>query len=134
MLNTRLQLFNSLGFHSPLHHEPYIFSKRQLWTAGRLVKHTHSVSMKPRCYILYRMRPGNFLLKYPLTIREKTFFSWQHISYLIISLENPTIRLCMDCTFTHMQVIHTMDIQIADDNLNVFCLFVCFFLSTDNSV
>ena len=53
LLCTRLELLNSpwsLLSDSPLHDAPYIFNRRQIWTAGRPVKHTHSMCMKPLCF------------------------------------------------------------------------------------
>ena len=44
--NARIQLLNSswlLPFDFPLHDASYNFSKRQMWTAGRPVKHTHTL-------------------------------------------------------------------------------------------
>ena len=38
-------------------------NRRQMWTAGRPVKHTHSMPTKPRCCNSCRMRPGIALLK-----------------------------------------------------------------------
>ena len=48
---------------SPLHDAPYILNRRQIWTVGRPVKHTHSMPMKPHCCNSCRMRPGIVLLK-----------------------------------------------------------------------
>ena len=58
-------------FHSPLHNAPYMFNRRQIWTAGRQVKHTHSMPTKPCCFNSCRMRPGIVLLKQTLSSCQK---------------------------------------------------------------
>ena len=50
---TRHELLNSPWSplsDSPLHDAPYIFNRRQIWTAVRPVKHTHYMPTKPRNY------------------------------------------------------------------------------------
>ena len=44
---------------------PYISNRRQIWTAGRTVKHMHSIPTEPCCCNSeYRKRPGIVLLKW----------------------------------------------------------------------
>ena len=65
-LYTKLELLNtpwSPLFDSPLHDAPYNFNRRQIWTAGRPVKHTHSMPTMPHCCNSCRMRPSIVLMK-----------------------------------------------------------------------
>lgn len=56
------------GSDSPLHDVPHMFSRRQMWTAGRTVKHTHSLCLQSPCSIsccsMCTLRPGIVLLSW----------------------------------------------------------------------
>ena len=89
---------------SPLHDAPYIFYRRQMWTAGRPVKHTHCVCMKPRCWKSCRMRSGIVLLKINTDLPEKDVTSM--VAYVSPKLQHPSLHQWSLHTY---EVIHAVD-------------------------
>ena len=56
LVYTRLELLNSPSplSDSPFHDVPYVFNRRQIWTAGRPVKHTHKQKHNLSPQIIYK--------------------------------------------------------------------------------
>ena len=75
MVYTRLELLNSPWSplsDSPLHDAPYIFYRIQIWTAGRPLKHTHSIhALCIRSHAVVWHCPAEI---------EKTGSSWEKLS------------------------------------------------------
>lgn len=84
-----------------LHDAPFIFSRKQIWTAGWSVKHKHSVSVK-HSWRMYRLKLDIILLNYLLTLIGKVAVVMEASC---MSLDPSSMSLQVDDTFTYIYSI-----------------------------